>query len=66
MTRQFTKRQIIMRIPGSKPSDSDNLDLLSAIDALSYADRIEIRECFADDVPTPRNLYFDYQKQIWF
>jgi hypothetical protein len=36
----------------------------SAIDNLPHSDRLEIQDRIRD-TPAPRNLYYDYKKQVW-
>ena len=47
--------------------DSD--DVILAIDALRYSERVRVRQSVGDmygpDVPLPRNLYYDYAMQVW-
>ena len=47
----------------------DGDDVMKAIDALRYSERIRVRqivgEVYGTDVPLPRNLYYDYAVQVW-
>lgn len=38
--------------------------VLDAIDSMTHAQRIEFRAQFGNQ-PTPRNLWYDYEKQVW-
>ena len=43
-----------------------DMSVAADIDTLGHALRITIRrELERRSIPTPRNLYFDYKKQMW-
>ena len=61
----MNKQEVISRLTHipqlGRPLDEDVTD---AIDLLSDADRVEVRDSIGQ-APSPQNLWFNYETQTW-